>query len=304
MDATGKQCRWWLVIVVATILGGRTEAGAQSVPSIPVLDTVASAELEAALSAPTFSLASLTAEDDPTASSVANRLLTGGWLPVLNAAEADVFWTQARQKLHSEARLVVEDDFVGASLEALSDLVGPVRLGIGVAIATVTGEEPDADPMAPADEAADEQAKSVTRLLNEGGTLHATAQWPLFNSMSRDKKAARTIMLGFKVAADAPAEGETLDDPALAGILSASGFYQRDGLKGLLGVHLSILYNRFFYNESYRTKIDVEQGGEVVAIDAGLTLARKTRVSVVWRLYRSEVFEENSSVVISVRQVG
>jgi hypothetical protein len=272
------------IVLTTLLLSGATATAAQIPTPIPV---------ERAVAARRDSL------KDALGSDAVARSGTRVWFPVKSEDEAKVFWAKNGSQVLSAGTIMIEDRVFGAHLELFSDIVGLFRLGVGLTAAGAGGD--DAEPL---EEDTNDADAVVSRLANAGGIVTLIAYLPLAHKTNTDAHSTRAMMLSFGGGTEAPETGGFLEDPAVSGHIGIEAFYQRAGLNNLIDIELGAATRFYWFSKTYATKASLEETGAfVIAPRLGVVLLERTKLSVLWRVWRSDAFDDLGKLAVTLQQV-
>ena len=230
-----------------------------------------------------------------------DRVRHGSFLPLRSHFDAISFWKEGdgSPEVLRTGSLLLEDDLIATDLEILSDLIGSMRIGLGVTVVS----QSDADEGAAGDPPTEDLA-ALSRLANTGGTVHLSGSFPVFYRAPEGERSVLAAMLVTRAATESPEVGGYLENPALSGSLGLDLTYYRPGLEQMIDIELGASLRGYAFNRAFQEKIgtDATRAG-LVALRAGVVIARRTMLSITWRLESSAVFRRQSDLVISLQTV-
>jgi len=234
------------------------------------------------------------------------RLQGGAFLPVRNHFDAISFWKEGdgTPEVLRTGSLLLEDDFVATDLEILSDLIGSFRVGLGVTVVSQRGDEADSTLVTPPEDEPVDDLGALSRLANTGGTVHLAGSFPVFYRAPEGQRSVLAAMLVTRVATESPAVGGYLENPALSGSVGLELTYYRPGFEEMIDLEVGAIARTYSFNKAFREKIGTEHDGAgLVALKAGIVIARRTMLALTWRLYSSPLFAQQSNLIVSLQTV-
>jgi len=236
------------------------------------------------------------------------RVRGGAFFPVGDHFEAVSFWKEGgvRPEVLRSGSLFLEDRIIQTDLEILSDLIGSVRVGLGVSVASERGSGADSTtadaPEGPSERETDLGA--LSRLANAGGTVYLSGTFPVFYRAPGDQRSILSVMLVARFATESPELGSYLENPALSGSAGLDLTYYRPGFEELIDIELGALARGYAFNAAFSEKLGVTDGTEgLVALRAGIVIARRTMLSLTWRIRSTMLFDEQSELVVALQTV-
>jgi hypothetical protein len=234
-----------------------------------------------------------------TINEVRASLPRGGALPVGFSEEAaKAWWGQTGTKVLSTGLITAQDQVLGASVEVLTDIVGPFRVALG---GNITAKNPDDG----ADDAEVEGEAALSRLLQNGGLLHGTATYPLFFRGARPERRAVSWMMRTSVAGDAPRINGISDVKNVAGMLGTDLNAHAIGVNGIIGLEAGVYGQAFWYNNRYERVLGVGRNTVMVGgVRAGFIINERTRLGVYYPALRSSTLAGKVRTVVYFQQTG
>lgn len=223
-----------------------------------------------------------------------------GLFPVLSESDAEKFWQQSRVTTLTSASVVGERDFLGASVELMSGILGPVRLGAGTVIIAASS---DTEGESAAD-SVNRESESLNRLLQNGGAFHLTASWPAVMMMREDGRLGWVGMVRGAAGWDTPAINQFADSGAAVGMLSAETGVHGITTNGAIGLETGLLWQRYWVNGDFAARVNTsERGAGYVGWRLGAILFRKTRVGAMITIDDSGLLRDKVNVRYYIQQI-
>jgi hypothetical protein len=223
---------------------------------------------------------------------------------VFTEAQAVTFWAQNGASALNAGAVSIEKNVVSANVDLVSDIIGPVKVSFGVIAAgdDDDGEEEGEEAGTQQDDKGDVEA--VSRLAAQGGTAHLSAYWPVFFSSPDNRRQVTSLMFLARSAFDSPAQGQLIENPAATAMAGVDFLYRRMGHEGRLNFEMGAFAHGFVYNDTYAEKLGFEATNAAIAgVRGSIILGRTTSIGVVFRPFRSAVFDGLSPLSVFVQQV-
>lgn len=239
-------------------------------------------------------------------SEFSHRIKRGALLPVRSHFDAVSFWKEGEgtPEVLRSGSLLLEDGFIATDLEILSDLIGSMRVGLGVTVVSEKdGEEEETSESPTAPETPPDLA-ALSRLTNSGGTVHLDGTFPVLFRAPEGQRSVLSGMLVTGVATESPALGGYLESPALSGSAGFELAYYRPGFEEMIDIELGAVVRGYAFNSAFAEKLGTQyRSAGLVALRAGVVIARRTMLSLTWRIRASPLFADQSNLVVSLQTV-
>jgi hypothetical protein len=241
-----------------------------------------------------------------------SRVEGGAFFPVRSHFDAVSFWKEGdgTPEVLRSGSLLLEEDFISTDLEILSDLIGSMRVGLGVTVVSEKEKEEAEDQASgparssDATEGDPPDLASLSRLANTGGTVHLTGTFPVFYRAPEGQRSILAGMLITRVATESPALGGYLENPAMSGSVGFDLTYYRPGFDQMIDIEFGAVARGYAFNPAFQEKIGADYGtAGLFALRAGIVIARRTMLSITWRVDSSELFREQADLVVSLQTV-
>jgi len=228
-----------------------------------------------------------------------------GWLPVRTEADAVSLWGMEAIRALASGALLADADLFTANLEVASDVAWVLRAGLGLTVSRASEE----DTSAAAKDSANTQTETLSRLLQEGGTVYATVAFPLWwGQLPRDAadkfRAAAMLLLRGSFGWDSPSLDSLLRDPGISGTVVADLTGLGTSHTGSLGFEAGLQARVSWFNNSFKTRLQTEGNWGVFLFGrVGIALLKQTRLGINFPLYRNDDFKERNVTTAYLQQI-